>query len=77
MPENIAMESSVSPLPLPLWPLLSLSLILFAATIVSVTVSGHYTKQLYARPNQNSIETAAPTQATLATLREARLRRMF
>ena len=55
------MEPSVSPLPLPLWPMLALSLALFGLTIIAVTISGHYTRHFYADYGQNTPEVAAPT----------------
>lgn len=54
------MEPSVSPLPLPLWPMLALSLTLFCLTATAVTISAHYTKQLYFNRAQNSPEIAGP-----------------
>ena len=56
------MNSSVSPLPIPIWPMLGLSLALLGATSVGVTLSARHAARLYqaqARA-QTEVETAAP-----------------
>ncbi len=54
------MEPSVSPLPIPLWPMLALSLTLFCVTTIAVTISARSSGQLSANFAQNSPEFAAP-----------------
>lgn len=57
------MDTSVSPLPLPLWPMLALSLSLFGVTAAAVTVSAHYTKQLYFNPANDAALATPPVSA--------------
>ncbi len=70
------MNTSVSPLPLPLWPTLALSLTLFALTAVAVMVSGHYNQRFHSNSSANALELAAPSSADwAATTRARRLER--
>ena len=57
------MDTSVSPLPLPFWPMLALSLSLFGVTATAVTVSAHYTKQFYFNPVSEAPAMAQPISA--------------
>lgn len=54
------MEPSVSPLPIPLWPMLALSLALFGATAIAVTVTASPTGQTSATYPHNMTEIATP-----------------
>lgn len=54
------MNSSVSPLPIPIWPMLGLSLVLLGVTSVGVTLSARHAARLYQVQAQNELETVAP-----------------
>ena len=53
------MEPSVSPLPVPLWPMLALSLTLFCGTATAVAISAHHAKQVFAAQAYDSPELPA------------------
>ncbi len=70
--EAVVMNTSVSPLPLPVWPMLCLSLALVAFTSAAVTISAHRATQIYPTISQALAETTAPvTDQDLARERVA------
>ena len=54
------MNTSVSPLPIPIWPMLALSAVLVAVTSAAVTFSSQRATQVYPARTDMSLETEAP-----------------
>ena len=53
------MNTSVSPLPIAIWPMLGLSLALVGVTSVAVTISAKCATRIYPTPSQTNIELPA------------------
>ena len=53
------MNTSVSPLPISIWPMLGLSLALVSLTSAAVTISGHRANQIYLNREQPEIASPA------------------
>ena len=60
------MNTSVSPLPLPIWPILGLSLALVSFTAAAVTISAHRATQIYRDSSQLTNETRLETAQELS-----------
>ncbi len=69
------MNTSVSPLPVPLWPMLGLSLALVAITATGVTLSGLRANQNFRDNPPLSSETAPPDLANQMMRKRADLAR--
>ena len=58
--EVVVMNTSVSPLPIPIWPMLVLSVALVALTSVAVVFSGQLATRIYPAQRNLNLETEAP-----------------